>query len=250
MKQSELSGESAISIVEAGFADRLALARGRAESWLGRLREERRDLESLLDTRVSGEAEARLDSGLFNTELECRMPSLVGHGPWSSDAFWNAFDEAIKGVHAYEQKLAGLEEELRAASAQIAALRARALTPATPEPMVAPRSDLRRSPRVQLYTEVELASELGGLRGLTGNVSDSGLFIASGSLPARGALIDVALQLPEVGWVEARAVVRWGRRFDSQRPEVVPGIGVEFVQLDEPSKLALQRFIEMRTRRK
>lgn len=246
MKQSNQPCESAVSIVDASFTERFASVSRHAESWSQRLTEERRDLESLLDTRVSAEAAAQLDLALFGTEVRCPAPSLRGRGSWSDDSFWNAFDDSLKTVVAYEARLETLETELKSLGARVAALRTRALTTVDPEGPCSLHEDLRRSPRIAVRTEVEIASELGGARGLTGNISNSGLFIASASLPARGVLVDLALLLPEVGWVEARAVVRWSRRFDAHQPQLVPGIGVEFVALDEHSLQAVKEFLAMR----
>ena len=158
----------------------------------------------------------------------------------------SAFDEALEAVVSCEARLQRLEQEFRETHTVVAGLRASALAVPDTEDEAAASTDARRAPRIPVRTEIEFVSGQGGARGLTANISSAGLFIAAGRPPPRDERLDLALSLPEAGWFEARGIVRWARRFDSRFPRVVPGVGVEFLELDEASAEALQRFLALR----
>ena len=107
-------------------------------------------------------------------------------------------------------------------------------------------ASLRRHRRVSLTAEVHLASESNLYAGISNNLSEGGLFVASQDLLARGTVLDLEFSIPDAGPpIRTTGVVRWIRE-DLESIEGQPGMGVQFVDLDETTKKRLERFVEKR----
>jgi uncharacterized protein (TIGR02266 family) len=104
----------------------------------------------------------------------------------------------------------------------------------------------RRSyPRVGVEVEVTMESEHQLYTGLTSNISEGGLFIATDASLALGTLLHVRLTVPGADQViEASAEVRWRR--DRAGSELAPGVGVKFVELDPAALAAVTSFVAVR----
>jgi len=101
-----------------------------------------------------------------------------------------------------------------------------------------PVGDRRSSPRVRIEVEVSYATESNFFVGLTGDVSEGGLFLATYRAIPIGAQLDLELWLPD-GKLEAHGVVRWVREASEGSP---PGVGVAFEPLDEASRARVHAF--------
>ncbi len=112
---------------------------------------------------------------------------------------------------------------------------------------VAPDTRLvRRHRRVGLRTEVHLESASNLYAGLTNNISEGGLFVASDQLLPRGSVLDLEFSLPDGGPpVRTTGVVRWLRE-DLDSIEEPPGMGVQFVELSEATRTRLERWVKLR----
>ncbi|MFH1468941.1 MAG: TIGR02266 family protein [Pseudomonadota bacterium] len=104
----------------------------------------------------------------------------------------------------------------------------------------------RRHRRISLRTEVHLESDSNLYTGLTDNLSEGGLFVATSELLARGTVLDLEFSLPDGGPpIRITGVVRWIRE-DLECIEGPPGMGVQFVELDERAEARLERFVRLR----
>jgi uncharacterized protein (TIGR02266 family) len=115
------------------------------------------------------------------------------------------------------------------------------------DPMASPGIDAgRRHRRIGLRTEVHLESDSNFYTGLTNNLSEGGLFVATAELLARGTVLDLEFSLPDGGPpVRLTGVVRWIRE-NHENIEGPPGMGVQFVELDDRTQARLERFVHMR----
>jgi uncharacterized protein (TIGR02266 family) len=90
-------------------------------------------------------------------------------------------------------------------------------------------TERRVQDRVPFALEVDLVSEHNFYSGLTGNISEGGLFIGTHVLPAIGEQLEVDLKLPGMkGSVRVRGVVRWLRDLRCSNDDVSPGFGLEW----------------------
>jgi uncharacterized protein (TIGR02266 family) len=105
-------------------------------------------------------------------------------------------------------------------------------------------SERRAELRVPFETDVTIGSEGRLLTGLSGDISEGGMFVATFRPMPPGARLSLRFRLP-TGQVMASGVVRWTR---DARPGIVAGMGIEFVGLAELDCSALKRFCGDRPR--
>jgi uncharacterized protein (TIGR02266 family) len=79
--------------------------------------------------------------------------------------------------------------------------------------------------------------------GITENLSEGGVFIATYLLKPIGTDVRVQLELPTAS-IEVSGVVRWLRTFDAG--EDWPGMGVQFDRLDPKAEAQIREFIGYR----
>jgi uncharacterized protein (TIGR02266 family) len=103
-------------------------------------------------------------------------------------------------------------------------------------------TERRGAPRVRVEVEVSLASESHFFVGLTGDLSEGGLFVATWRKLPVGATLDVELALPD-GPVIARGTVRWLR---DAGDEGAPGVGVAFESLSDADRARIESFCAAR----
>ena len=102
----------------------------------------------------------------------------------------------------------------------------------------------RETQRVSLSVELHLASESHFFSGLSGNISEGGVFVSTYRALARGSLVEIDFSLPgSTRTVRARGEVRWHR---DGSPDASPGVGIAFEDLSEEDRLAIQRFCSVR----
>lgn len=106
------------------------------------------------------------------------------------------------------------------------------------------RLDERTVPRTSVHVAIDIYSEHNFWSGLTMNVSEGGVFVATQKMMKPGTMLIVDMELPgEDEPIIALAEVRWTRAWSGD-PDVPPGLGVKFVHLCEDSLAKIRRFAE------
>ncbi len=105
----------------------------------------------------------------------------------------------------------------------------------------------RQSPRHRLQAEVSLSSESNFFTGFSGDLSETGIFVATyEKLLPPGSQVDLSLKLPGRPPLNVSGVVRWVRDSADRAPGVFPGMGIEFGQLSPQDAAAVQSFLQKR----
>lgn len=102
----------------------------------------------------------------------------------------------------------------------------------------------RASTRISIEVELHLASESHFFSGLSGDISEGGVFVSTYRALAQGSLVDLEFSLPGAAEpLHARGEVRWHR---DATPHGPPGVGISFDELSEDDRKAIHRFCTMR----
>ncbi|MFO0735315.1 MAG: PilZ domain-containing protein [Labilithrix sp.] len=112
----------------------------------------------------------------------------------------------------------------------------------TPEEDFRVREDERKSPRAIAYLCIDLCSEHNFWTGLTMNISEGGVFVATHVMLPAGSLVGLHLELPSHKRIMTLGEVRWSRTYSGD-DDVPPGLGIKFVGLDLASLAAIRKFI-------
>lgn len=103
--------------------------------------------------------------------------------------------------------------------------------------------ETRAEPRAAVYASVDLFSEHNFWSGLTMNMSEGGLFVATHNVVPVGTTLVLHMLLPfEKEPVVTLAQVRWSRAYTDQR-DVPPGLGLQFVDTDAKSLAKIKKFV-------
>jgi uncharacterized protein (TIGR02266 family) len=176
------------------------------------------------------EAVAARRAGLL--ELKSRLP-----------AFLSDTSRLLLRVSAAEGEV-GQQVGLAKAVAQQIAQAARKLD--EPVPLGRLRTAKRETPRVRMQVKIDFGSENNFYSGFSMDISNGGVFIATVKLVPIGTPIDLFFRLPTGEGIEAQGVVRWVREVDDRRPEMMPGLGVQFVNLSDEARAAIEGFVHDR----
>jgi uncharacterized protein (TIGR02266 family) len=99
-------------------------------------------------------------------------------------------------------------------------------------------------PRTSLHVEIDVYSEHNFWSGITMNISEGGVFVATMRHMKPGTLAIVDMDLPgESEPLVALAEVTWSRVFSGD-PDAPPGLGLSFVHICEESLAKIRRFVE------
>ncbi|MBI3183582.1 MAG: TIGR02266 family protein [Myxococcales bacterium] len=107
-------------------------------------------------------------------------------------------------------------------------------------------SERRAHRRGQLEAAVDLSSDSNFYVGFSEDISEGGLFVATVAAAEVGDEVEVRFTLPWGEPIEARGVVRWTREPNDGTPDVFPGLGVQFVGLDDRAREAIRGFVASR----
>jgi uncharacterized protein (TIGR02266 family) len=145
------------------------------------------------------------------------------------------------------------------APSAVAAAPAAAIAPSAPTALAPPsepvaaaesgvrpkfRDEHRSSERISLEVELHLASDSHFFSGLSGDISEGGVFISTYRRLAVGSLVELEFSLPgSQRPVRARGVVRWHR---APSPQFPPGVGVAFEDLGDDDRAAIHAFCSVR----
>jgi uncharacterized protein (TIGR02266 family) len=104
----------------------------------------------------------------------------------------------------------------------------------------------RQHPRHDVEIEVTLESESNFYLGLTENLSEGGLFIATHVLPPLGTQIDLSFKLPNFAEpIQLTGIVRWVREY-SETSDASPGMGVRFESIRSDDIQHIRAFLDAR----
>jgi uncharacterized protein (TIGR02266 family) len=125
------------------------------------------------------------------------------------------------------------------------------LAAGTPQPLTAalPTSvpveeEHRTSQRVSFSVELHMASESHFFSGLSGDISEGGVFVSTYRALSRGSQVDLEFTLPGTDRVvHARGEVRWQR---DASPDAPPGVGIAFEDLPEEDRRVIHQFCSIR----
>jgi uncharacterized protein (TIGR02266 family) len=105
--------------------------------------------------------------------------------------------------------------------------------------------ELRHELRFTAHVEVDFESDSHFYTGLTENLSEGGIFVATYSPRPVGTEIDLTLRLPHSAEpIRARGTVRWIREF-SDSSDAVPGMGVR-LSMNDGDLVRVRRFLSTR----
>ena len=125
------------------------------------------------------------------------------------------------------------------------------MTETSENPDGAPPADERENKRTQdrhkLIVGVTMESDSHVYRGLSGDISEGGLFVATPDLLPVGTPVDLEFTLPgSEELVSLAGEVRWQRETLDPAHDVVPGVGVRFLYLNDEERALVERFLERR----
>jgi uncharacterized protein (TIGR02266 family) len=126
--------------------------------------------------------------------------------------------------------------------------------PAPPPPVAAApvaaapadAANRRQVPRTQLDCEVSMESETNFFAGFGWDISTGGLFVASFQPLSVGQELQVRFSLPGGQQVDCVCVVRWSRDVNQANSGVLPGVGLQFLEISDAGRDAVNRFVKHR----
>jgi uncharacterized protein (TIGR02266 family) len=134
-------------------------------------------------------------------------------------------------------------EAAQAAQAAAAATKASARPQAPGAPQ---QASLDRPNRVRLQTAIDLRSDSNFFTGFTTDISEGGIFIATVQRLPLGTQVELDFTLPGGGPLRVQGQVRWSREVSDRSPELMPGLGVQFLDLPPDVAAAISSFIANR----
>jgi uncharacterized protein (TIGR02266 family) len=107
--------------------------------------------------------------------------------------------------------------------------------------------DARRAySRHDVELDISLLSETNFYLGLTENLSEGGLFIATHAVKPIGTKVEFSFKLPQLDEpIQAIGTVRWVRVY-SETSDTSPGMGVRFDQISSQQIEQIRRFLATR----
>ncbi len=110
-----------------------------------------------------------------------------------------------------------------------------------------PQQENRAQARAQLEIEVTLASENNFWAGITDNVSEGGVFVATFNPPPVGTQLSFELVVGEDGVRHpVEGVVRWVREPKVAIEGLPPGCGIRWSSISDEAMAAIRSFIQSR----
>lgn len=104
----------------------------------------------------------------------------------------------------------------------------------------------RVAARVAMQTQVDLSSDSNFFTGFSTNISEGGLFVATVNVLPPGTPVDVTFSLPAGTRLSVKGEVRWTREVNDRTPEVFPGVGVRFTEVDPAVVSQIKSFVQQR----
>lgn len=108
-------------------------------------------------------------------------------------------------------------------------------------------ADRRQQPRFAVAVQVTMDSEHNFYTGLTQDLSNGGLFVATHNIRSIGERVHLRFTLPtSPATIDAVTEVRWIRSTAIPGGGGEAGMGLMFLQLDAPAKAAIDAFLRQR----
>ena len=104
------------------------------------------------------------------------------------------------------------------------------------------QSERRSFPRMPVEVDIGMYSESNFYAGLTQDISEGGLFVATQKILPLGTDVSVSFTLPGVPEIKTDGQVTWIR----QPIDGVPGMGIRFTRLTSDDQATIQRFVAKR----
>lgn len=118
-------------------------------------------------------------------------------------------------------------------------------TQSAAEPLAA-HEEMRRTRRAHLVTELNLHSGSNFYTGFTHDISEGGVFVVSYLTEPVGTTVTLELGFPGGVGIHARGVVRWVREPRDTEANEPPGMGIQFVDLEDEDRALIREFVECR----
>jgi len=101
----------------------------------------------------------------------------------------------------------------------------------------------RKAARAAVHVHIDVSSEHNFWSGLSMNMSEGGVFVATHRLVPIGTVLTLDMDLPNHDEpISVLAEVRWTRAYTGQ-DDVPPGLGLQFVDLDDAALAIVRRFV-------
>jgi uncharacterized protein (TIGR02266 family) len=282
-RESELSrAESELGALESRLADQVQRATQEASTLASRLTQVRAELartqaEHTADVTLP-EIGARLQAAAIpELAVDAAREKALAARQEALEVRRQATQEMQIALHAFQQQTSALTRELaeaesrlkevveaaararreeeatrvrkaqqaraEATRAKAAAPRAKATAPAAPA--AAGATGRERSP-VHLHTNISLGSDSNFFTGFSADISSGGIFVATVETVPRGTKVDVDFTLPGGRPLKASGVVRWLREPNNRTPDLMPGVGVQFEELQPEVASLISDFVRRR----
>lgn len=284
-REAELAREeSELSSQEGRLADQVSRATQEAQTLASRLTQVRTELTRAQSEHSSDvtlpEIGARLQAAAIpELAVESAREKALSAREKALEARRQATQDMTIALHAFQQQTSALTKELAEAEARLkevaeAAARARreaeaarareaqrartankphfsprAAADAADEPSTIPdlRSPTKREhSRVRLQTNIHLGSDSNFFTGFSTDISSGGVFVATVETVPRGTRVDLDLTLPGGRPLKTSGVVRWLREPNDHTPDLMPGVGVQFQDLQPELASLINDFVRKR----
>jgi uncharacterized protein (TIGR02266 family) len=118
--------------------------------------------------------------------------------------------------------------------------------PSTPETSATAKGAERRiQDRIDVEIKLTIESESNFFSGFTQNISEGGLFVATHDYKPIGHETLIRFSLPDQGEpVVVKCRVCWVREYNSMAPDMIPGMGLRFMDLGPWDAERIQDFCE------
>jgi len=285
-RESELAREEAeVSSLESRLADQITRATADANTLATRLTHVRAQLTKTQSEHSEDvtlpEIGARLQAAAIpELAVEASREKALSARAQALEARLQATQDMQIALHAFLQQTGALSKELADAEGRLkevteTAARARreqeaarnreaqraraeaAKTQATARASAASTSASLNRPssagqaardytRVQLKTNINLGSDSNFFTGFSTDISEGGIFVATVETVPQGTKVDLDFTLPGGRPLKASGVVRWLREQNDHTPDLMPGMGVQFQDLQPEIASLISDFVRKR----
>lgn len=281
-RESELSrAESELGALESRLADQVQRATQEANTLASRLTQVRAELvrtQSEHSTDVTlPEIGARLQAAAIpELAVDAAREKALSARQEALEVRRQATQEMQIALHAFQQQTSALMRELaeaesrlkevteaaararreeeaartrKAQQARAEATRAKAPAAAARAPAAATATAgaaRRERSSVHMQTNISLGSDSNFFTGFSTDILSGGIFVATVETVPRGTQVEVDFTLPGGRPLKASGVVRWLREPNSSTPELMPGVGVQFNELQPEVASLISDFVRRR----
>jgi uncharacterized protein (TIGR02266 family) len=224
--------------LQAAAIPELAVEAARAKALEARAQALEARLQATQDMQIALHAFQQQTGALTKelSEAEARLKEVV-----EAAARARLEQEAARNREA--QRVRAEAAKAQAAARAAAAPAPKAAAPARPAP--AGHSGRDHS-RIRMQASINLGSDSNFFTGFSTDISEGGVFVATVETVPRGTTVDLDFTLPGGRPLKARGVVRWLREPNDHTPELMPGVGVQFQDLQPEVASLIGDFVRKR----